>query len=71
MYIDLLKYLKITIISISNKVLFNVCLNLKPILFVSLHFFSSMEDKYILQRGVPCLLIKAVRIFRLCCVRFS
>jgi hypothetical protein len=58
MYIDLLTYLKITTSSTFIKELFNVCWNLKPIGFVSLHLFSSMEDKYVPQRGVLCWWLK-------------
>jgi hypothetical protein len=58
MYIDLLNYLKITTLSTFNKVLFNVCSNLKPIWFVSLHFFSSMEE-----HGVLCLMITALQLY--------
>jgi hypothetical protein len=32
--------------------MFNICFNLEPIWFVSLHFFSLMEDEYIPLRGI-------------------
>jgi hypothetical protein len=59
MHIDLLKHLKIITISLIYKVLFNVYFNLESIWFVSLHF-SLMEDEYIPQRGVCCLMIQEI-----------
>jgi hypothetical protein len=69
MYIDLLKYsyLKFTTISIFNKVLFNVCLNLKPIWFVSLHSSLQWKIKKFYSAAFAVrwsnLFGKAVRIF--------
>jgi hypothetical protein len=63
MYIDLLKHLKIITITLIYKVLFNICFNLEPIWFVSLHFFSLMEDEYIPQHGVSCFMIKVLQLY--------
>jgi hypothetical protein len=47
----------------------NICSNLEPVWFMSLHFFSLMEDEYIPQRGIVVWWSKffgiVVQLFRL------